>query len=153
MGSFSRLISISQARLARSAGWSRRRRCAYKAFNSAVVKLPEDPRPVPAGMSASVAISICGVRTPTIFSASRMIGWCTSSTCDTCSSCEYLRKTPGTNGRIAVTYTYLSIAAEMTDSAVLPVVGREVGAAAPEGNPERAARDDHVNRTVESGAA
>ena len=31
-----------------------------KARNSAVVKLPDEPSPVPAGISASVVISICG---------------------------------------------------------------------------------------------
>jgi hypothetical protein len=38
-------------------------------------------------------------------------------------------------------------------SAVLPVVRRQVRAAAPESNPQRAARDDHVSRTVEPEAA
>jgi hypothetical protein len=62
-------------------------------------------------MSASVVISTCGVRNPSIRIASRMMGCWTSSICSTCSSREYLRKIPSTNGRITVTYTYLSIAA------------------------------------------
>ena len=37
------------------------------------VKLPDEPRPVPAGMSASVVISICGVRNSSSRSASRMM--------------------------------------------------------------------------------
>ena len=32
-------------------------RCAYSAFSRAVVKLPDEPKPVPAGISASVVIS------------------------------------------------------------------------------------------------
>ena len=72
---------------------------------SAVVKLPDEPRPVPAGRSASVVISICGVRSPIIRSASRTIGWRTSSTVGACSMSEYLRKIPGVNGRLMVTKT------------------------------------------------
>ena len=55
------------------------RDCACSARNSAVVKLPDEPSPVPAGMSASVVISICPASPGNSFSASRMIGCWTSS--------------------------------------------------------------------------
>ena len=82
---------MSQASSASSCGCSSRRRCAYSALRSAVVKLPDDPSPVPEGMSASVVISTCGVRKPSILIASRMIGCWTSSAFSTCSSFEYFR--------------------------------------------------------------
>ena len=65
----------------------------YSALIKAVVKLPEEPRPVPAGMSASVVISIWGFGHPleVSFSASLMMGCCTSSIFSTVSSFEYLR--------------------------------------------------------------
>ncbi len=78
------------------------------------MKLPDEPRPVPAGMSASVVISCWPCVRPSIRNASRMIGWSTWSTESTCSMCEYLRMMPGANGRVTVTHTYLSIAAERT---------------------------------------
>ena len=67
-------ISIWQAKRANSSGRSKRRRWANSAFNSAVMKLPEDPNPVPAGISASVEISSWGVLKSNIRTASRMIG-------------------------------------------------------------------------------
>ena len=45
-----------------------------------VEKLPDDPSPVPAGMSASAEISSCGVRKSSMRIASRMIGCCRNST-------------------------------------------------------------------------
>ena len=65
-------------------------RCACRALSSAVVKLPEEPRPVPAGMSAIEVISTYGPSTPTRRIASRMIGWRSSLACFTRSSWEYL---------------------------------------------------------------
>lgn len=46
-----------------------------------------------------------------------MIGSWTSSTVWTCSSLEYLRSIPWTNGRVTVTNTYVSIEAEARGSA------------------------------------
>ena len=65
--------------------------CACSARSSAVVKLPDEPSPVPAGISASVVISICGAPKSNCLSASRTIGCCTSSIVSTCSILEYLR--------------------------------------------------------------
>jgi hypothetical protein len=64
-------------------------------------------------MSASVVISCCGSVMPIITNASRMIGCSIWSMRSTCSSLEYLRKIPRTNGRSNVTHTYLEIAAEI----------------------------------------
>ena len=64
--------------------------------SSAVVKLPDEPSPVPAGMSAMLVISSDGPSKPTSFSASRTIGCCTSATLATRSSCEYLTISSGT---------------------------------------------------------
>ena len=49
-----------QACSASSRGWMRFFWCACSAFSSAVVKLPDDPSPVPAGMSAMLVISRYG---------------------------------------------------------------------------------------------
>jgi hypothetical protein len=83
----------------------------HSALSSAVVKLPDEPSPVPAGMSASVVISCWSCVMPLIRNASRTIGCWMSSTRDTVSICEYLRNTPCMNGRWIVAHTYLSIAA------------------------------------------
>ena len=61
IGSPSRSISMWQACSASSRGWTMLRAWACRARSSAVVKLPDEPSPVPAGISASVVISICGV--------------------------------------------------------------------------------------------
>ncbi len=53
------------------------------------MKLPDEPRPVPPGMSAIEVSSMCGSVTPTIFSASRNIGCSIWSTEATRSSFEY----------------------------------------------------------------
>ena len=67
------------------------------------MKLPDEPSPVPEGMSASVVTSICAGSGSNRRSVSRIIGCCTSSIVSTCSSPEYLRKMPGVKGRITVT--------------------------------------------------
>jgi hypothetical protein len=58
----------------------------WRAFNRAVVKDPEDPRPVPAGMSAVLVISSLLEVIGTLLRASRMMGWEISSTLPTSSS-------------------------------------------------------------------
>ena len=60
----------------------------YSALSKPVAKLPDDPRPVPAGMSASVEISMFGPSIPVNFSASRTIGCLISATVFTRSMCE-----------------------------------------------------------------
>ncbi len=65
------------------------------ARSSATVKLPEDPRPVPAGISDMLTISRCGARTGTMRRASRMIGCLISSTVCTTSVAEYLMRNSG----------------------------------------------------------
>ena len=72
-------------------GWMMLRAWVCRARSSAVVKLPDEPSPVPAGMSASVVISICGISKSNCFSDSRTIGCCTSSIVSTCSIFEYFR--------------------------------------------------------------
>jgi len=52
------------------------------------VKLPDEPRPVPAGMSAMLVISMSGPGMPVSVSASRMMGWRISATVLTRSICE-----------------------------------------------------------------
>ena len=52
---------------------------ACNARNKAVVKLPDEPSPVPAGMSAIDVISRPPVLAPVSRKASRMIGCSTSS--------------------------------------------------------------------------
>jgi hypothetical protein len=81
------------------------------ALISAVVKLPEEPRPVPEGISAKVVISTWGTSRPSMAKTSRIMGCLISGILSTCSKLEYLRNTPGVNGLITVTKTYLSIAA------------------------------------------
>ena len=76
------------------------------------MKLPEDPRPVPAGMSAMLVISMLGPATPVRRSASRMMGWRISGTVLTRSICEY-RSTISCSGvRWIVVYTYCVMAAD-----------------------------------------
>ena len=58
------------------------------------MKLPDEPRPVPEGMSASVVISTWGVLKSKSLIVSRMMGCVTSLARSTCSSLEYLRKIP-----------------------------------------------------------
>ena len=62
-----------------------------------MVKLPELPRPVPAGMSAMLESSSAVAGTPVRRMASRMIGCSISSTLPTRSSLEYLMMSSGTN--------------------------------------------------------
>ena len=70
-----------QAISASSRGWMFCRLNLCSTLSRQVAKLPEDPRPVPAGMSAMLVISMLGPRTPVSVSASRMIGWWISETC------------------------------------------------------------------------
>ena len=62
-----------------------------------MVKLPEDPSPVPAGMSAMLVISSRRSSHPTSRSASRINGCLMSSIRSTSSICEYFRRIRGTN--------------------------------------------------------
>jgi hypothetical protein len=62
-----------------------------------VVKLPEDPRPVPAGMSARLVISKWFVRGSTSLIASRMMGCWISSGAETLSMREYFSRMPSAN--------------------------------------------------------
>ena len=82
IGSRSRSISMWQAcsasslRMNEVAADARAERLAA----SAVVKLPDEPRPVPAGMSAMLVISSCvRLEADQLEQASRMIGCWTSS--------------------------------------------------------------------------
>ncbi len=52
------------------------------------MKLPDEPRPVPAGMSAMLVISMFGPAIPVSCRASRTIGWRISATVLTFSICE-----------------------------------------------------------------
>ena len=107
------------------------------------MKLPDEPRPVPAGMSASVVISSCGVRRshqPHRLADDRVLHLVDASTC---SSFEYLRIMPGVHGRCDRDVDVLVDRRGDQEAAVLAVVRRQVGAAAAERDPERAARDDH----------
>ena len=54
-----------QACSASSRGWTRFFWCVCSALSSAVVKLPEEPSPVPAGMSAMLVISRYAPSIPT----------------------------------------------------------------------------------------
>src|ERR1035437_1768282 len=65
------------------------------ARNSATVKLPLDPSPVPAGISERLTISRCGALTGTMRNASRMMGCLISSTVCTTSVAEYLIRNSG----------------------------------------------------------
>ena len=56
-----------------------------------MVKLPDEPSPVPAGISASVVISICMGSSGNCLSDSRTIGCWTSSILSTCSIRESVR--------------------------------------------------------------
>ena len=89
-GSRSRSISIWQACSASACGLMTLRWRVCNARSSAVVKLPDEPRPVPAGMSAMLAISTRS-SAPTSSMAARMIGCLMSRASSTRSSSEYLR--------------------------------------------------------------
>ena len=58
-------------------------------------------------------------------------------------ACEYLMMSSGTKVWCRVMQTYLSMAAAMQEAGVLLVVRRQVGAAAAQRDPQRAARDNH----------
>jgi hypothetical protein len=62
------------------------------ARKSDTVKLPLDPRPVPAGISERLTISRWGAATGTMRSASRMMGCLISSMVCTTSVAEYLMR-------------------------------------------------------------
>ena len=102
---------MSQACSASSAGEIRLFLCAWSAFRSAVVKLPEEPSPVPPGMSAIDVSSMCGSVTPVSFKASRTIGCSIWSTDVTRSSFEYFTMISSWKVVCLVMYTYLSMAA------------------------------------------
>ena len=75
---------------------------ACRALSSAVVKLPEEPRPVPAGISAMEVISSERSAMPSREKASRMIGCSIWLGVSTRSSLEYLRINPGLNVSFSV---------------------------------------------------
>jgi len=77
-----------QAISASSRGWMFWRLKLCSTLSRQVAKLPDDPRPVPDGMSAMLVISRLGPFTPQSRSASRMIGWRISATVLTRSICE-----------------------------------------------------------------
>ena len=90
IGSRSLFSSMSQACSASSLGEMLFLLCVCRHFSSAVVKLPEEPSPVPPGMSAIAVSSRCGSVTPVSLRASRTIGCSIWSTVCTRSSFEYL---------------------------------------------------------------
>ena len=75
------------------------------------MKLPDDPSPVPPGMSAIEVSSMCGSVTPVSLSASRTMGCSIWSTEATRSSFEYLMMISSWKVVCLVMYTYLSMAA------------------------------------------
>ena len=81
-------ISISQAASASSRGGSVVRRASASAFSRQTVKAPEEPMPVPAGTSATEAIS-SGSPRQWRTSASRRIGCRISRGSSTSSNSEY----------------------------------------------------------------
>ena len=86
-----RSISISHASRASSSAlaWSRRKACT--AFSRPTVNEPEEPNPVPDGMSAVLTISTAGPMS-WAESTSRMMGCSIACGLSTRSSAEYLRK-------------------------------------------------------------
>ena len=88
--------------------------CVWSARSSATVKLLEDPRPVPAGMSDMLITSRCGAETGTSFKASLTMGCLISSTDRTRSVFEYLIMNSASKVSCRVIYTNLSMAAATT---------------------------------------
>ena len=144
IGSPSRSISMWQACSASSSGWTRWRLWACSVFSSAVVKLPEEPSPVPAGMSA---MEVSSSRLPSIFMkaiASRMIGWVSSAASGTRSSFEYFTMRSSTKGLVQGDVDVAVDRGRDQEAAELAIIGRQVGAAAAERDAERASDDDHA---------
>ena len=84
-------ISISHAASASSRGGSVVRRASASAFSRQTVNAPEEPMPVPAGTSATEAIS-SGSPRQWRTSASRRIGWRISRGSSTSSNSAYLSR-------------------------------------------------------------
>ena len=91
------------------------RLCLCSTLSRQVVKLPDEPRPVPAGMSATLVSSMLGASTPVSLSASRMIGCLMSATFLTRSICEYRNSISLIGVSWKFTYTYCVIAADSTN--------------------------------------
>ena len=77
------------------------------------MKVPEEPSPVPVGISATLTSSSAGSRS-WHRSTSRIIAWSIWSILSTRSISEYLRRYPGVNVRLSETKMYLLMAAAIT---------------------------------------
>ena len=105
--------------------------------SSAVVKLPEEPSPVPAGMSAMLVISRCGWPSmPTSLSASRMMGCWISSGRVHHLHLRVLEDDLLGEGLVQRDVDVLVDGRRDHEAGVLAVVGRQVGPAAAQGDPQ-----------------
>ena len=109
-----------------------------------MVKLPDEPRPVPAGMSAIEVISrlrISHVQQVQRLADDRVLDFVDVSTR---SSLEYLTNQLAAQGLVQGDVDVLVDGRGDQEAGVLAVVGGEVGAAAAQGDSQRAASDDHA---------
>ena len=108
-----------------------------------MVKLPDDPRPVPAGTSAMLLISSRRSSHPSSRSDSRISGCLMSSIRSTSSICEYLRKDARHESMMHQDVDVFVDGRGDEEAAVLLVVRRQVGSPAAEGDAQRASGHDH----------
>ena len=138
-------ISISHAASASAPGVIEVRRACARPFSRQTVYAPEEPIPVPAGTSATEAIS-SGFPRQWRSSVSRRIGWRISRDLVDLLHLGVLHPVAALEDRVGEHVDVLVDRAGDEEAAVLAVVGGQVGAAAAERDAQRRAAEDHAHR-------
>ena len=144
-GSLRMSISISHAASASSRGGSVVRRASASAFSRQTVNAPEEPMPVPAGTSATEAISS---GSPRQWRHERLAQDRVADLARVVDLLELrvLEPVAALEDRVREHVDVLVDRPADEEAAVLAVVGRQVGAAAAERDAQRRAAEDHAHR-------